>query len=136
MLILELFLFIIFVLIVAIIVLYYLYRKEHILRIKKSKLAWQMGTNQAKGNITQVAGTFGLLAEYDYLYTLSAVSSQGIVDLIGIKGDHLDFIEIKSPNAPLTAHEKYLKDIIESGDLKVSYKIVEVDLSKFTIKVR
>jgi hypothetical protein len=48
------------------------------------------------------------------------------MDLLGRKGNQLDFIEFKKAGTPLTKSERQLKSYIDSGQLKVAYKVIDV----------
>jgi len=50
------------------------------------------------------------------------------LDLISIKNDSLDFIEIKSLKTGLTKPERRIRDLVDSG--KVRYVIIEGNLPK------
>ena len=76
-----------------------------------------------------------LLDEYDHLAIIGSVSKAASFDLIGLKEDQLDFIEIKSPGAKLSSTENKVKKIIEKGN--VFYRIVEAGIpSQFVTKDR
>jgi len=72
-------------------------------------------------------GTFKLLNDYDQLAIVTGATSPSL-DLLGIKGDSLDFIEIKSLGTSLTPSEKTVRNLIQEG--KVRYVILEGNLPK------
>ena len=93
-----------------------------------------LGRNTVRGELNEILGTFKLLNEYDQLAIVTGATSPSL-DLIGIKGDSLDFIEIKSLGTSLTKSEKTVRDLIQDG--KVRYVILEGNLPKsFEIKER
>ena len=95
----------------------------------------QLTTNMYKGEINEILGSFILLNEYDHLSIIGSVSKAASFDLIGLKEDRLDFIEIKSPGAKLSPTENKVKKIIEDGN--VFYRIVEAGIpSQFITKER
>ena len=95
----------------------------------------QLTTNIYKGEINEILGSFILLDEYDHLAIIGSVSKAASFDLIGLKEDRLDFIEIKSPAAKLSPTENKVKKIIEDGN--VFYRIVEAGIpSQFVTKDR
>ncbi|MDV3278316.1 MAG: hypothetical protein LYZ69_07605 [Nitrososphaerales archaeon] len=49
--------------------------------------AFQIGGNQAKGDVSQVLGTFAVLDEYEQIILLSSTSKQGSFDLLGVKDE-------------------------------------------------
>ena len=70
-------------------------------------------------------GTFDVLTKYDEISLLSLTSAQSSMDLLGRKGNQLDFIEFKKAGTPLTKPERQLKSYIDSGQLKAGYKVVD-----------
>jgi hypothetical protein len=48
------------------------------------------------------------------------------LDLLGRRGDQLDFIEFKKAGTPLTRSGHQPKSYIDSGQLKVACKIIDV----------
>lgn len=100
--------------------------KEHQLRLRKATDAFKLGGNQKIGDLSQLLGTFDALAKYDEITLLSSTSAQSSMDLIGRKDNQIDFIEFKKAGTGLTKSERKLKSYIESGQLKVAYKIVDV----------
>ncbi len=79
-----------------------------------------------KGDMIQVLGTFASLQEYDQLMLLSTTSKQGSLDILGVKSDTLDFIEIKKKGGVLQGPEKQIRKLVEAG--KVRYVIKDVEL--------
>ncbi len=94
--------------------------------IQKQSRATQIGRNTALGDIHQFIGDFALLAEYDELILLSTTSRQPSLDVIGIKEERMDFIEIKKKGARMTSSENKVRQIIESK--KVRYIVKEVEI--------
>jgi len=87
-----------------------------------------LGRNTVRGELNEILGTFKLLNEYDQLAIVTGATSPSL-DLIGIKEDSLDFIEIKSLGTSLTPSEKKVRKLIEEH--KVKYVILEGNLPKF-----
>src|SRR5437867_13457520 len=71
--------------------------------------AYHLGTHQVMGDMSQVLGTFAALADYEQVILLSTTSSQASLDLLGVKGDSLDFIELKKKGASLGTAERKIK---------------------------
>ena len=93
-----------------------------------------LGRNTVRGELNEILGTFKLLNDYDQLAIVTGATSPSL-DLLGIKGDSLDFIEIKSLGTSLTPSEKTVRNLIKDG--KVRYVILEGNLPKsFEIKER
>jgi hypothetical protein len=99
---------------------------EHRRRLKRASDAFRLGGSQKIGDISQLLGTFEVLTQYDEITLLSSTSAQSSMDLLGRKGNQLDFIEFKKAGTPLTKNEKSLRSIIEAGQLKVTYRILDV----------
>ena len=57
--------------------------------------AYNIGAQQVKGDFAQILGTFGVLGEYEELVFLSTTTKQASLDLLGVKLDSIDFIELK-----------------------------------------
>lgn len=95
----------------------------------------QLDTNVYKGEINEILGSFILLDDYDHLSIIGSVSKAASFDLIGLKDDRLDFIEIKSPRTRLSTTENKIQKIIEAGN--VFYRIIESGIpSQFVTKER
>lgn len=87
-----------------------------------------LGRNTVRGELNEILGTFKLLNEYDQLAFVTGATSPSL-DLIGIKEDSLDFIEIKSLDTKLKSKaEKKVRDLIQ--EKKVRYVIMEGNLPK------
>jgi len=93
---------------------------------QKQEKAYSAGQITIKGELKQILGTFGLLNEYSELIFLSTTSKQASLDLIGIKEDSLDFIELKTKGAPLTSGERKIKRLV--SEKKINYVIKEVEM--------
>lgn len=99
---------------------------------KKTKT---LGRSEVRGELNEILGTFKLLNEYDQLAIISSVSKQTSLDLLGIKEDSVDFIEVKSLGTRLSTSENKVKKLIENGDVR--YVIIEGNIPKsFEIKER
>lgn len=105
---------------------FYLALKYHGLWRTKQARAFTLGGSQVKGDMFQLLGTFASLQEYDQLMLLSTTSKQGSLDLLGLKNDTIDFIEIKKRGAALQGPEKRLRRLVE--DKKVRYVVMDVEL--------
>ena len=101
-------------------------QNEHRLRLKRASDAFRLGGSQKIGDFSQLLGTFHILTEYDEISTLSSTSAQSSMDLLGRKGNQLDFIEFKKAGTSLTKSERALRTSIETGQLKVAYRIIDV----------
>ena len=99
---------------------------EHRRRLKKATDAFRLGGSQKIGDISQLLGTFDVLTEYDEISLLSSTSAQSSMDLLGRKGNQLDFIEFKKAGTALSKSERALKNYIDGGQLKVAYRILDV----------
>jgi hypothetical protein len=99
---------------------------EHRRRLKKATDAFRLGGSQKIGDISQLLGTFDVLTEYDEITLLSSTSAQSSMDLLGRKGNQLDFIEFKKEGTALSKSERALKTYIDAGQLKVAYRILDV----------
>ena len=113
---------------VIILALFSYARKEHRLRLKKATDAFRLGASQKVGDFSQILGTFSVLTEYDEILLLSSTSAQSSLDLIGLKGSQLDFIEFKKEGSTLSKGQKRLKGLIDNGELKIMYKVMDVKL--------
>ena len=85
-----------------------------------------LGRNTVRGELNEILGTFKL-NEYDQLMLVTGATSPSL-DLVGIKEDSLDFIEIKSLKTSLTKSERKVRDLIEAQ--KVRYVIMDGNLPK------
>lgn len=91
---------------------------------KKQSQATQMGRNTAMGDMHQLLGDFALLQEYDELILLSTTSKQASLDVIGIKENRMDFIEIKKKGARMTSAENKIRQIIDAKNVHYIVKDV------------
>ena len=87
-----------------------------------------LGRNTVRGELNEILGSFKLLNEYDQLAFVNGATSPSL-DLLGVKEDRVDFIEIKSLGTGLTPTEKKVKRLID--DKKVKYVILEGNLPKY-----
>ena len=87
-----------------------------------------LGRNTVRGELNEILGSFKLLNEYDQLAFVNGATSPSL-DLLGVKEDRVDFIEIKSLGTSLTKSEKKVKQLID--DKKVKYVILEGNLPKY-----
>ena len=94
--------------------------------VKKQSQATLIGRNTALGDVHQFLGEFALLSEYDELITLSTTSKQPSLDIIGIKEDRMDFIELKKKGARVSASENKVRRIIEEKNVR--YLVMDVDI--------
>ena len=88
--------------------------------------AYTLGTHQVMGDMSQVLGTFSMLGEYEQIILLSTTSSQASMDLLGVKSESLDFIELKKKGASLGKAERKIQRLVNEG--KVRYIIKDVEL--------
>ena len=77
-----------------------------------------MWENQLTGLYTEVLAKFGMITEYKSLGFISTSSKNFSLDLIGVKDDSLDFIEIKQKRpgqakGRITKSEKKVQDLVE-----------------------
>jgi len=86
-----------------------------------------LGRNTVRGELNEILGTFKLLNDYDQLAIVTGATSPSL-DLLGVKDDSLDFIEIKSLGTSLTKSEKTVRNLIQEH--KVRYVILEGNLPK------
>jgi len=93
---------------------------------QKQKQSFQMGLNSNAGNMHQIIGEFAMLDEYDELITLSTTSKAPSLDMIGIKNDKLDFIELKKKGAGLSTKERNIRRIIENKNVEYVVKEIEI----------
>ncbi len=93
---------------------------------KKQSQATLIGRNTALGDVHQFLGEFALLSEYDELITLSTTSRQPSLDIIGIKEERMDFIELKKKGARVSPSENKVRRIIEEKNVR--YLVMDVDI--------
>ena len=86
-----------------------------------------LGRNTVRGELNEILGSFKLLNEYDQLAFVTGATSPSL-DLLGVKEDRVDFIEIKSLGTPLSKNEKKVKRLID--DKKVKYVVFDGNLPK------
>jgi len=72
-----------------------------------NSLSRMLGVNTVRGELNEILGTLKLLTEYDQLAFVTGATSPSL-DLIGIKEDSLDFIEIKSLDTKLKSKPQKL----------------------------
>lgn len=102
---------------------------------QKQTKAFTIGRSGVRGELNEILGSFALLNEYDQLALLSSVSKQFSIDLLGIKEDSVDFIEVKSLGTPLSTSENRVKRLID--EKQVRYVIMEGNIPKsFKIQER
>jgi len=101
---------------------------------KDNKKSLALGQNIIKGELVQILASFCLLAEYDHIALVSSVSQHASFDLIGVKEDSIDFIEVKAGTAPLSHNESKIQQLIESK--KVRYRIIEGRLPQLDLRIR
>ena len=94
---------------------------------KKQTSSYTLGRNTVRGDLNEILGSFKLLNEYDQLAFVNGATSPSL-DLLGVKEDRVDFIEIKSLGTGLTKSEKKVKKLID--DKKVKYVVFEGNLPK------
>ncbi len=88
--------------------------------------AYTLGSHQVMGDMSQVLGTFSFLGDYEQIILLSTTSAQSSMDLLGIKNDCLEFIELKKKGGALAKAERKIKRLVDLG--KVKYVIRDVEL--------
>jgi len=93
---------------------------------KKQTMASVIGRNTALGDMHQVLGDFAILSEYNELILLSTTSRQPSLDVIGIKEDRMDFIELKKKGARISTSENKIRRIIEEKNVRYVVKDVEI----------
>ena len=86
-----------------------------------------LGRNTVRGELNEILGTFKLLNDYEQLAIVTGATSPSL-DLLGVKYDSLDFIEIKSLGTSLTKSEKTIRNLIQEH--KVRYVVLEGNLPK------
>ena len=110
---------------------------ESILQLNKINLkrTKALGISSIKGDMTEILASFKLLTEYEQLALFHSVSKQFSIDLMGIKKDSVDFIEVKSTVnklSDLSKKEQSVKKLID--EKKVRYRIIEGKFPDFEIK--
>ena len=101
----------------------------------KRKSTLVLGQGSVKGEMTEILAHFKLLTEYEQLALFHSVSKQFSIDLMGIKKDSVDFIEVKSTVnklSDLSKKEQSVKKLID--EKKVRYRIIEGKFPDFEIK--
>ena len=98
---------------------------EEALARKQSK-ASQIGRNTALGDIHQLIGDFAVFTEYKEVIFLSTTSRQPSLDVIGVKDETLDFIEIKKKGAKITPPENKIRRLIEQKNVRYIVKDVDI----------
>src|SRR6266566_2525328 len=88
--------------------------------------AYSLGSHKVMGDMSHVLGTFAMLGDYEQVILLSTTSTQSSMDLLGVKGDSLDFIELKKKGASLGTAERRIRRLVKEG--KVRYIIKDVEL--------
>lgn len=115
--------------IVLVFIVLYFRQKAHLFHEKwqtRQTDAYTLGTRQVMGDMSQVLGTFAMLGDYEQVILLSTTSSQASMDLLGVKADSLDFIELKKKGASLGTAERRIQRLVKEG--KVRYIIKDVEL--------
>ena len=93
---------------------------------KRQSQATIIGRNTALGDIHQFIGDFAILPEYDELILLSTTSRQPSLDVIGVKENRMDFIEIKKKGARISPSENKIRRIIEEKNIRYIVKDVDI----------
>ncbi len=93
---------------------------------KRQSQATVIGRNTALGDIHQFIGDFAILPEYDELILLSTTSRQPSLDVIGVKENRMDFIEIKKKGARISPSENKIRRIIEEKNIRYIVKDVDI----------
>lgn len=93
---------------------------------QKQEKAYAVGQITVRGELNQILGTFGLLNEYNELIFLSTTSKQASLDLMGVKEDSLDFIELKTKGAQLTSGERKIQRLVR--EKKINWVTKDVEL--------
>ncbi|SRR6266702_1918589 len=88
--------------------------------------AYTLGSHKVMGDMSQVLGTFAMLSDYEQVILLSTTSTQSSMDLLGVKDDTLDFIELKKKGASLGATERKIRRLVQ--ERKVRYIVKDVEL--------
>lgn len=95
---------------------------------QKQTKAYNIGQSGIRGELNQILGAFAILNEYKQLASISSVSKQFSIDLLGIKEDSIDFIEVKSAGTKLSPPERNVKKLID--EKKVNYRVIEGNLPR------
>ena len=95
---------------------------------QKQTKAHNMGVSSAKGDIGHILGMLKLLSEYEQLILLSTPSTQPSLDLLGVKGESLDFIELKAKGENLKSSQNRVRRLVE--EKKVRYVVVDYEFPK------
>lgn len=95
---------------------------------QKQTKAYNIGQSGIRGELNQILGAFAILNEYKQLASISSVSKQFSIDLLGIKEDSIDFIEVKSAGTKLSPPETNVKKLID--EKKVNYRVIEGNLPR------
>ncbi len=128
---------------IGLVVLLITIRKKHGEKLEKvendaeinQKKAFSLGTGTIRGELNQILGSYALLNDYKQIAFLTSVAKQFPLDLIGVKEDSIDFIEIKSLKTPLTDNDKKIRQLV--NDKKIDYKVIEGNLPKsFNVQER
>lgn len=101
---------------------------------KKQTKSFTLGRSGVRGELTEILAGFSLLNEYRQLAVLSSVSKQFSIDLLGIKDESVDFIEVKTKGTPLSTTENKVKKLID--EKLVSYRVIEGEFPNFKIQDR
>jgi hypothetical protein len=88
--------------------------------------AYTLGSHKVMGDMSQVLGTFAMLGDYEQVILLSTTSTQSSMDLLCVKDDTLDFIELKKKGASLGKAERKIRRLVQ--ERKVRYIIKDVEL--------
>jgi len=96
--------------------------------------AYNAGISRIRGEITQILAGFSILNEYNQIGIIGSISKNVSLDLLGIKDDSVDFIEVKSQGSGLSRPERKVKELIDNG--KVRYRIIDGDFPDFKVTYR
>ena len=96
--------------------------------------AYNAGISRIRGEITQILAGFSILNEYNQIGIIGSISKNVSLDLLGIKDDSVDFIEVKSQGSGLSPSERKVKELIDNG--KVRYRIIDGDFPDFKVTYR
>lgn len=84
----------------------------------------QGSINQRKGKAGELIALLNLSRGYDRIIPLGQP-----IDIIGIGSDSIDFIEVKTGSSVLTASEKHIKDLVDSGRVRFILARLDMDVS-------